>query len=677
MGLASNGRHGGLRHIVGMTANILPLRLSVTGDMTVGALVRTVAAEMGGALRHRRFSREQLARELNMSDGGARLTDVVVNIMGYDFDLDFGGSPAASRVLSIGPVDDVSLFVSERAEGKGPLIGFDANPELYDPEDVRLLQQALVSFLTALARADADTPLRDLPFLDDTAAGALLNRGCGTALPAVPATSGLPEAFGARARLTPDAPAVVDGAASLSYQELAWTAGELAVALTGWGIGAEDGVGVLVGRSAAVVAATIGTAGAGAAYVPMDAAWPAERARPRRRSGRPPRPGRRRGRRCPPLGPGDGRHSAGDRHRRSRSRRRRHSAAARTAAGSDSRRSARLRDVHLRLHRPAQGRRRHPRRRDGAGGRHGLEGRRVRRRPAALGVRVRRLDVRDLGAPPERRPCGRRSPRCPRSTCPRRAGGPSRTDGAVPDDGVVQRRGRGRPRGVRGAAPRGSRRRGGHPRPDAAGGRRRARHTRPARVRAHGDHDLRHPSRGGPRRAGRAAHRPGPRRDAPVRARRRPRDGAARRRGGALRQRLRRRPRLSGPCGADRHPVRRRPVRRTRCADVPDRRPRPLDPARRHRVRRTRGRAGQTPRIPHRARRDREHPAHRPRCAGRLRPGTRGHTGRPATRRLRRAPTRSRTGRLRPGPPRETCPARLHGAVGVRPPRRTARSSAN
>ncbi|MET9594007.1 amino acid adenylation domain-containing protein [Streptomyces sp. NPDC006516] len=277
VGLASNGRHGGLRHIVGMTANILPLRLSVTGDMTVGALVRTVAAEMGGALRHRRFSREQLARELNMSDGGARLTDVVVNIMGYDFDLDFGGSPAASRVLSIGPVDDVSLFVSERAEGKGPLIGLDANPEVYDPEDVRLLQQALVSFLTALARADAGTALRDIPFLDDSAAGALLNRGCGTSLPAVPATSGLPEAFGARARLTPDAPAVVDGTAALSYQELARTAGDLAGALTGWGIGAEDGVGVLVGRSAAVVAATIGTAGAGAAYVPMDAAWPAER----------------------------------------------------------------------------------------------------------------------------------------------------------------------------------------------------------------------------------------------------------------------------------------------------------------------------------------------------------------------------------------------------------------
>ncbi|HWU11736.1 MAG TPA: amino acid adenylation domain-containing protein [Streptomyces sp.] len=276
VGLASNGRHSGLRHIVGMTSNILPLRLAVTADMTVGALVRTVAAEMGGALRHRRFSREQLARELNMRDGGARLTDVVVNIMGYDYNLDFAGSPAPSRLLSLGPVDDVSLFVSERAEGKGPLIGFDANAELYHPEDVQLLQQALVPFLSALARAHAGTPLRDLPFLDDTAAEALLAQGRGTGLPTTTASS-LPEAFGAQARLTPGAPAVVDGAVTLSYRELARAAQALSGALAGWGIGAEDGVGVLVGRSAAVVTATLGTVGAGAAYVPMDAAWPAER----------------------------------------------------------------------------------------------------------------------------------------------------------------------------------------------------------------------------------------------------------------------------------------------------------------------------------------------------------------------------------------------------------------
>ncbi|MEK8142195.1 AMP-binding protein [Streptomyces sp. M10(2022)] len=180
-------------------------------------------------------------------------------------------------MLSIGPVDDVSVFVSERSEGTGPLIGFDANPELYRPEDVRLHQQAAVAFLSDLAGTDTDTLLRDLPFLDDTTAEALLAQGRGTGLRAEIVASCLPEVFGAQARRTPDAPAVVDGAVTLSYQELARAAEDLSGALAGWGVVAEDGVGVLVGRSAAVVSATLGVVGAGAAYVPMDAAWPAER----------------------------------------------------------------------------------------------------------------------------------------------------------------------------------------------------------------------------------------------------------------------------------------------------------------------------------------------------------------------------------------------------------------
>ncbi|MFB8121098.1 amino acid adenylation domain-containing protein [Streptomyces sp. NPDC055962] len=277
VGIASNGRHGGLRHVVGMTANILPLRLTITQDTTVGALVRAVADEMRGALRHRRFSREQLARELNMVDGAARLTDVVVNIMGYDYDLDFGGSPARSRVLSIGPVDDVSFFLSERSEGSGPLIGFDTDAQLYRPEDVGLHQRAVVSFLSALSGAASDTLLRDLPFLDDEEAEALLLSGRGAGLPARAVEPSLTEVFSGWARRTPDAPAVVDGTVTLTYGEVARAAEDLSRALAGWGIGPEDGVGVLMGRTAAVVPATLGPVAAGAAYVPMDAAWPPER----------------------------------------------------------------------------------------------------------------------------------------------------------------------------------------------------------------------------------------------------------------------------------------------------------------------------------------------------------------------------------------------------------------
>ncbi|WP_405021332.1 amino acid adenylation domain-containing protein [Kitasatospora sp. NBC_00070] len=274
VGLASHGRPGGLREAIGMTATVLPVPLALTPGLTVEELVRGVAGEMRAALRHRRFSREQLARELHQADGVAQLTDLVVNIMGYDYDLEFAGSRATSRVLSIGPVDDVSLFVSERSEGTGPLIGFDTNPDLYDPEDVRLHQQAVIGFLTAFAAADSATLVNDLPLTEGRAAAELLDQGRGTELPADLTVTSLPEAFAAQARSAPGSPAVVDGPLTLSYRELELAAAALAGQLVGWGLRAEDGVGVLTGRSAAVVTASLGAVTAGAGYVPMDAAWP-------------------------------------------------------------------------------------------------------------------------------------------------------------------------------------------------------------------------------------------------------------------------------------------------------------------------------------------------------------------------------------------------------------------
>ncbi|MGW2658910.1 amino acid adenylation domain-containing protein, partial [Streptomyces sp. NPDC001478] len=50
-----------------------------------------------------------------------------------------------------------------------------------------------------------------------------------------------------------------------------------AAALTGLGTGAEDGVGILLARSAATVTASLATLRAGGAYVPLDPRWPTER----------------------------------------------------------------------------------------------------------------------------------------------------------------------------------------------------------------------------------------------------------------------------------------------------------------------------------------------------------------------------------------------------------------
>src|SRR5439155_2151350 len=104
-----------------------------------------------------------------------------------------------------------------------------------------------------------------------------------------PAT--LAELFEAQAARTPDAPALRYGEASLSsgeeplsysqasltYAELDARASRLAHALIARGAGPERIVALLLPRSVEIVVAQLAVANAGAAFRPLDPAYPAER----------------------------------------------------------------------------------------------------------------------------------------------------------------------------------------------------------------------------------------------------------------------------------------------------------------------------------------------------------------------------------------------------------------
>ncbi|KOG55644.1 hypothetical protein ADK76_21120, partial [Streptomyces griseoflavus] len=87
----------------------------------------------------------------------------------------------------------------------------------------------------------------------------------------------VPELFARRVASAPDAVAVSDGQRRLTYAELGSRAGRLAAYLHGLGVGRGDRVAVVLGRSADLVVALLGVWQAGAAYVPVDAGYPAER----------------------------------------------------------------------------------------------------------------------------------------------------------------------------------------------------------------------------------------------------------------------------------------------------------------------------------------------------------------------------------------------------------------
>jgi amino acid adenylation domain-containing protein/non-ribosomal peptide synthase protein (TIGR01720 family) len=80
-----------------------------------------------------------------------------------------------------------------------------------------------------------------------------------------------------QAARTPDAPAVLSADGILTYAGLHASAGRLASRLRAGGVGPEARVAVCTGRSPEMAVAILGTLRAGAAYVPLDPAYPPER----------------------------------------------------------------------------------------------------------------------------------------------------------------------------------------------------------------------------------------------------------------------------------------------------------------------------------------------------------------------------------------------------------------
>ena len=79
------------------------------------------------------------------------------------------------------------------------------------------------------------------------------------------------------ARRYPDAPALDDGGAVLSYAELDRLAEKLAHRLVSIGVGPETVVATLLPRSADLIVSLLAILKAGGAWLPLDPAYPADR----------------------------------------------------------------------------------------------------------------------------------------------------------------------------------------------------------------------------------------------------------------------------------------------------------------------------------------------------------------------------------------------------------------
>ncbi|MET7619110.1 amino acid adenylation domain-containing protein [Streptomyces sp. NPDC005408] len=273
LGMPMMGRMGSVAlRIPGMVMNVLPLRLTVEADTTLAGLTRQVVLAVRAARRHQRYRIEDIRRDLGLLGEGRALVGPLVNIMPFDYALTFGGITAVPHNLSAGPVDDLTVNVYDRTDGRGLHVDHDANPAVYTGDELTAHQKRFLHLLTRIASCDPAAPLGELGIATEEEQQRVLAEFNDTDRP-LPATT-LIGPIEAQVRRTPAAPALVFGDRTLTYAELNAQASRLARHLAGRGVRPGALVAVAVPRSVELIVALLAVLKAGGAYLPLDPGYP-------------------------------------------------------------------------------------------------------------------------------------------------------------------------------------------------------------------------------------------------------------------------------------------------------------------------------------------------------------------------------------------------------------------
>ncbi|MFD5697229.1 condensation domain-containing protein [Streptomyces lasiicapitis] len=163
LGLPTGGRLSPqVRNVPGMTMNILPLRLTVDTGLPLGDFARRASRQVREVLLHSRYPTAEISRENVERGGGARLWGPMVNVMKFDYKLDFAGASAAMRTMSIPLTVDMTVyFFQTSADGTTEVI-LDVHPELFSEQETDAHMDGILSLLDAIETAEPRTPVRDL-----------------------------------------------------------------------------------------------------------------------------------------------------------------------------------------------------------------------------------------------------------------------------------------------------------------------------------------------------------------------------------------------------------------------------------------------------------------------------------------------------------------------------------
>jgi amino acid adenylation domain-containing protein len=270
--------------LIGSLVNTLVLRINLEGDPSFFEVLNRVRDVSLLAYANQDIPFERLVAELRPARDPSHtpLFQVmfnIINIPAPSFE-ELGIKPSEKPDLSLeidhgGAQFDLTLTIVDSPEYAGRRVTLNYNIDLFEGETIARMLSHYMNLLEAIVQTP-ELKIFQLPFLIPSERSLLIDKWNSTQT-SYPFHKSIPSCFEAQVEKTPQAVAVIDDGAELTFEQLNQRANQLAYYLRELGVGKETLVGVCLNRSIDLFIVFMGILKAGGAYVPLDPTYPQER----------------------------------------------------------------------------------------------------------------------------------------------------------------------------------------------------------------------------------------------------------------------------------------------------------------------------------------------------------------------------------------------------------------
>ena len=276
--IPSAGQNDGenTEYLVGHCVNFLPLRTRYNPEDSFDSFLKHSRGVLLEATDHRSYTYGELVQQLDTERDPRRmpLLEVAFNVERMDY---FGQWQGLEAVFEPNGKTHVhyTMFMNIVESADGLRIDVDYNSEVLDRQTVARWTRYFENLTGEVVR-DPSLPVSELSVIGRNEEKRLLldwNQPENSGFPSQTAA----QLFEEQVRQTPHATALMDGENEISYTELDKMSNRAAHSLSQNGVAPGDFVAVIAHRGANTVAALLGILKTGAAYVPIDPNYPADR----------------------------------------------------------------------------------------------------------------------------------------------------------------------------------------------------------------------------------------------------------------------------------------------------------------------------------------------------------------------------------------------------------------